>query len=248
MTSSARRDPAPAFLASMPSRYRQLFDGSAAAEHAGVVARRGPRPVHAELWRKEPGGGAIACVVAADRPGLLSFIAASLVVHGLDVEAVQAFTRDTGEAVDLFWLRRAGGIVAPVLEADVTRVSALLLELVTGRTTMEQVTARARERATSDPRGGTRVTFEENDDGGVSVLTVETYDRPGLLLAVTRALYRARVQIIASEARTDDGHVVDRFSIVELDGAPLKASRRGVLQMEVLASIDALRHRLPPTT
>jgi len=72
------------------------------------------------------------------------------------------------------------------------------------------------------------------------VLTVVTSDRPGLLLAITRALHRARVQILGSEATTKDGRVVDRFTLVELDGAPLRTSRRGVLQVEVLAAIDSL--------
>ncbi len=253
MTAAFRRDPLGVFLASMPARYRQLFDDAAAREHAAIVARR-QGPVHAELWRRLPRGRAVACVVAADRPGLLSFISAALVVHGLDVEAAQAFTRQgTGEAVDLFWLRRkrapdeAGGpppVATPVLAADLARVAALLDELVSGRTTLEEVTRRAGPGEPTDPRerGSTRVTFEARPDGTVTQLTVETFDRPGLLLSVTQALYRARVQIIASEARTDGHHVVDRFSIVELDGAPLRAARRGVLQMEVLAAIDALQH------
>jgi [protein-PII] uridylyltransferase len=241
MASAARRDADSTFLESMPARYRELFDGVAAREHQGIVERRGENPVHAELWKRLPRGRAIACVVAADRPGLLSFIAASLVVSGMDVESAQAFTRETtGEAVDLFWLRREGAPPSPVLEADVARMSALLRELVSGRTTIDAITARTRAAAPSD--APTRVTFEETADGGVAVLTVETFDRPGLLLAVTRALYRARVQIIASEARSDGGRVIDRFSIVELDGAPLRASRRGLLQVEVLTAIDALRH------
>jgi [protein-PII] uridylyltransferase len=243
MPSAARREPTSTFLASMPVRYRTLFDSTSAREHAAIVERRGDSPVHAELWKRLPRGRAVACVVAADRPGLLSCIAASLVVHGLDVEAAQAFTRETtGEAIDLFWLRRDAALPSPVLEADIDRVSAQLRELVTGRTTIDALTSRMRARPAATSGTGTHVRFEETDDGGVAVLTVETFDRPGLLLGVTRALHRARVQIIASEATTDRGRVVDRFSIVELDGAPLRASRRGLLQMEVLGAIDALRH------
>jgi [protein-PII] uridylyltransferase len=250
MPAASRRDPIEGFLASMPPRYRELFDGDEVREHAAIVSRRGDSPIHMELWRRLPRGGAIACVVADDRPGLLSFISAALVVHGMDVEAAQAFMREgTGEAVDLFWLKRdlsdaGGAFAAPVLEADVARAGDLLRDLVIGKTTLDEVTARARARPTPPRETTTRVTFEGNTDGSVSVLTVETFDRPGLLLAVTRALYRARVQIIGSEAKTDGGRVVDRFSIVELDGAPLRPSRRGLLQVEVLSAIDALRHGL----
>jgi len=232
-----------AFSASMPERYRDLFDASAIREHAAIVGRRGDAPVHVELWRRQPRGGAIACVVADDRPGLLSLISAALVVNGMDVVAAQAFTRARGgeapEAVDLFWLRRDGGLPSPVLAGDVARVARTLHQLVTGDATVEDVIRRARTQRASPAPGATRVTFDDAE-AGLSVLTVETFDRPGLLLAITRALHRARVQIVASEAATQDGRIVDRFTVVELDGAPVRPTRRGVLQMEVLAAIEAV--------
>jgi len=244
MHATSRRGAAAAFLATMPPRYRDLYEGAAAREHATIVARRAGSPAHVELWRKLPRGGGIACVVADDRPGLLSFISAALVVSGMDVEAAQVFTRgaDEPEAVDLFWLRREGAANAPVLEADMARIAAVLQELVTGRASIEEVSRRARAQAMTPGRAQTRVTFDSPKGTGVSVLTVETFDRPGLLLAITRALYRARVQIIASEATSETGRVVDRFSLVELDGAPLRPSRMGVLQVEVLAAVDALTY------
>jgi UTP:GlnB (protein PII) uridylyltransferase len=61
-----------------------------------------------------------------------------------------------------------------------------------------------------------------------------------LLLSIAHALFRAHVQIVDSEATTRDGHVVDRFTIAELDGSPVSRQKRGVVQMEVLAAIDAL--------
>lgn len=228
----------------MPARYQELFDAASAREHAAIAQRRGSAPVHVELWRRLSRGGAIAVVVANDLPGLLSFISAALVVHGMDVESAQAFTRTpSGEAFDLFWLRRDAGLPSPVLDVDLARVGIALRDLVTGKTTLEEVTRRAAAPPPPGREAHTRVAFEETPDGGVAVLTVETHDRPGLLLAVTRALHRARVQIVASEAHTDHGRVVDRFSIVELDGAPLRPNRRGVLQMEVLTAIDSLWHR-----
>ena len=93
------------------------------------------------------------------------------------------------------------------------------------------------------PGASTNVTFDEDDDEGLVVLTVETFDRPGLLLAITLALFRANVQIIASDAVTRAGRVVDRFSIVELDGSPIRRNRRGVVQIEVLEAIHALSRR-----
>ena len=130
MHAARRRDSVSDFLDSMPWRYREVFDGPSAREHAAIVARRAGSPAHVELRRRLPRDGAVVCV-AAD-------------------------------------------------------------------------------------------------------------DCPGLLLAITRALHRARVQILGSDATTKDGRVVDSFTLVELDGAPLRSSRRGVLQVEVLAAVDSL--------
>jgi [protein-PII] uridylyltransferase len=247
MSAATRRDPLSAFLDSMPPRYRQQpFDGGAVREHAAIVSRRDGAPAHAEIWKRLPRGGAVVCIVADDRPGLLSFISAALVVNRLDVEAAQAYTRaEHDEAVDFFWVQRAveqgaAGATSPVLDADVARVAEVLRGLVTGALTVDEVAASARENRARPAGATTHVRFDQTSDTGLSVLTVETTDRPGLLLAITRALHRARVQIVASEATTKDGRVVDRFTLVELDGAPLRVTRRGVLQVEVLAAVDSL--------
>src|SRR5258708_29293606 len=76
---------AEAFSASMPPRYRVLFAPRTIRKHAGICHRRARRPAHAEVWRTLADGSAAMCVVADDRPGLLSAIAAALVSHHLDV-------------------------------------------------------------------------------------------------------------------------------------------------------------------
>jgi [protein-PII] uridylyltransferase len=255
MRASFPLDPTSAFRASMSERYRQAFDDAAIREHAAIVSRRGDsqsRDAHVEIWRQLPKGVGVLCVVADDRPGLLSFVCASLVVHKMDVLSAQAYTRRLadgagggGEAVDFLWVRRDADAdhSMPVLEADVERISGVLRQLITGELSIESVVERARSSRPVPPGAATNVTFDEDDDEGLVVLTVETFDRPGLLLAITLALFRANVQIIASDAVTRAGRVVDRFSIVEVDGSPIRRSRRGVVQIEVLEAIHALSRR-----
>jgi [protein-PII] uridylyltransferase len=246
MRATFPRDPTSAFRASMPERYGQAFDDATARQHAEIVARRGSSPVHVEIWQQLPKGVTVLCVVADDRPGLLSFISASLAIHRLDVVSAQAYTRRLpdggGEAVDLLWLRRDAGSdhPMPLLDADVARVSEVLRQLVTGEISIESVVERTRSSRKVPPGASTHVKFDEDEDEGLVVLTVETFDRPGLLLAVTLALYRANVQIISSEAGTRAGRVFDRFAISEVDGTPIRRNRRGIVQIEVLGAIDAL--------
>jgi [protein-PII] uridylyltransferase len=239
------------FQASMPERYRAEFDAKAIREHAAIVARRIGAPVHVELWKPLAKGGAVVCVVADDRPGLLSLISASLVAHLMDVVSAQAYTRvdpetGRGEAVDFLWLQRdAAALPAPVRQADVARIADVLRALVLGETTIERVVRQVRALRPAPPGASTRVTFDDATEGGLAVLTVETFDRPGLLLTISQALYRAGVQIVATDASTRGGRVVDRFSIAEIDGAPIRPPRRGVVQMEVLSAVEALAHGLP---
>jgi UTP:GlnB (protein PII) uridylyltransferase len=235
-----------AFVASMPDRYRDAFDVSDAREHAAIVFRRGGAPVHLEIWRRIPQGGAILCVAGDDRPGLLCFISAALLAHQMDVVAAKVFTRSArtpgggAEAVDFFWVRRDAALAMPVLRADILRIGDVLGALVRGELTVESV-AHQSWASRPAPRGAyTRATFDDGAGEGLAELTVQTFDRPGLLLSITQALFRAQVQIIASEATTRDGCVVDRFTIAELDGSPVTRQKRGVVQMEVLSAIDAL--------
>ncbi len=232
----------------MPGRYREIFDVAAARQHAAIVARRAGTPAHAEIWKRLPSGRAVLCVVADDRPGLLSFISAALVVHALDVVAAQVYTRPTSEgaeAVDFFWLRRDGPQQSPILEVDAPGITTVLRGLVTGELTIDTITRETGARPTPPPGASTRVIFEDSADTGLAVLTVETFDRPGLLLAITQALSRARVQIVSSEVTSRESCVVDRFTLVEFDGAPLRAQRKGILRVEVLAAIDAVARGEP---
>lgn len=241
-----RSDPAVAlFEGSMPDRYRANFDGEAVQDHAAIVARRAGFLVHLEIWQQLPDGGAVLCVVADDRAGLLSLISASLVVHDIDIVTVKAYTRihpGTGraEAVDFLWVRRQ---VAPALrfeQADVARIGSVLASLVGGEATVESVLRHDRLPLRAQPSTAARVTFEGTADDGHDILTVETADRPGLLLTITGALYRAGVQIVASDATTRDGRIADRFSLVERDGRPISEPRRRVVQKEVQSAIESL--------
>jgi [protein-PII] uridylyltransferase len=249
MRASFPLDPTPAFRASMPERYLKAFDRMAVGEHAAIVARRAGAPVHVEMWRsqKQTDEVRVLCVVADDRPGLLSSICAALVIQGMDILSAQAYTRavpgaaGAAEAVDFLWVRREQADKgAAIHDADIQAITDLLLLLIKGEVSIESAVERARSSRTVPPGASTRVIFDEDGDASLAVLTVETFDRPGLLLAITRALFRADVQIIASDAVTRGGTVVDRFTVVEPDGSPIRRSRRGIVQIEVLGAIDAL--------
>jgi len=219
-----------AFVASMPSRYGLLFDPRTIRRHAAISYRRGARPAHAELWRSLPDGSAALAVIAEDRPGLLSAIAAALVLHRLDVITALVFSRvvteGNVEAVDLVWVRRASPTDAAAIDADeADSIGEVLSAILSGSISVAQI---ASQTAASIPQGDAHVVvrFEPIDNDGMAALFVEAPDRPGMLLAITLELFQHGAQIVRSLVRTADGRAFNRFELVEFSGGALSLERR----------------------
>jgi len=225
-----------AFVSSMPPEYRASFDEEAHRAHAAIVARRDRRLAHVEIWRELSERVVVICVVADDAPGLLSRISAALVATEIDVVSAHAYgrARDDGsiEAVDFLWIRRMprGGAVAPIRARDIVAVAEAIERALKG-----EIAAPAPPVPNA---GSARIRFETDTKRGVTILTVEAVDRPGLLLAVTQALFRAGIQIVGLRATTERGCAVDRFQLAEADGKPLRGSRLLELQSAILTALD----------
>lgn len=223
------------FVASMPAEYRSSFGDRAAEAHAAIAAARGRRAAHVARWDGDRDDSVAICVVADDAPGLLSRISEALVAHEIDVVVAEAYCRqrDDGkvEAVDLLWIHRAS---APLVARDIDAIGEMLDALVRGDARFDAVPAHT-PRA---PRGGARIRFDRDPDTGAIVLTVEAADRPGLLLAITKTIFLARLQIVALHARSERKRAVDRFHLAELDGGSLDLERLLELQSAILAAID----------
>jgi UTP:GlnB (protein PII) uridylyltransferase len=226
-----------AFAESLPADYRARYSPAQIAAHAHAAAQRQPGRVSARLFPWNDGRTRALCVIAEDRPGLLSLISAALSERGYDVDSAEAYTRAaTGrdgrqEAVDLFWLRDSASRID---ETEADAFAAVLEEILAGRP------AQPRKVAHGGPRSGqgTTVRFLEDASGQLAVLEVDTDDRSGLLLSITRALYEQRVQIVGSRISTVDGRVHDSFTIVELDGRPIATSRRLSIQVAVISAVE----------
>lgn len=216
----------------MPPEYREAFDAEAKRAHEAIVRRRGARSTHVEVWRELDERIVAICVVADDKPGLLSRISAAMVGERFDVVSAHAYcrAREDGaiEAVDLLWIRRLGA-PSPIRAEDVDALREAI-DRASASATVPSVPA--------PPASGARVRFETDEKEGATILTVEAVDRPGLLLAVTQALFRAGVQIIGLRATTERGSAVDRFKLADAGGKPLRRERLFELQIAILGAIE----------
>jgi [protein-PII] uridylyltransferase len=232
------------FVTSLPNTYRAAFDVQAIAAHARLARDRGSLLAHIGAFTSSRAPGTPVCVIADDRPGLLATISAAIVMCGLDVVYAEAHTRrlpsGKAEAVDVFFLRHAlpEQRNVRVSRQEIAALEETLIGLLEGRIDPRGATPPS---STHSPRSndfGTVVRFIESNDGVLGTLEVETGDRSGLLLALSRALFEQHVQIVESELKTVDDRVYDRFTVVELDGKPISSDRRLQIQVAVLSAIE----------
>ena len=233
------------FAGTLPDAYRASFSWPTVREHTALSASRVPgMPAVGPCSAPRLPGTAL-CVIADDRPGLLAAISAAFVKENLDIIAAEAYTRilpnHQREALDVFWVQRLGGDDPrrPLTEGDTKRLQQTLAAMLD-----DQLQPFNRVSSMPPARSGgaaeANVRFVEDKDGQLSWLEVETDDRAGLLLALSRALFEQKVQIVSSHVRTDAGKVRDKFAITELNDDPIGNDRRLQVQVAVLSAIQRI--------
>lgn len=231
------------FAASLPESYRANFDASAISTHARIARERESAPASVGAFFSNRVPGAALCVVADDRPGLLATISAALVLCGLDVIEAEAYTRRVpgkhDEAVDIFWVRHEDSTrpSTRLTHDETVQLCQTLIGLIEGKLERKKADTSSRLSATPAAKE-TVVRFLEGEDGTFATLEVETFDRSGLLLSLSQALFAQRVQIVGSQVKTRGGRVYDRFHIVEFDNKPISPARRLEIQVAILSAID----------
>jgi len=235
------------FVTTMPAAYEHLYNAGEIAEHAAIVARRGTRSVHAEMWQssKQP----LLCVVAEDRPGLLALVTDALLAQGMAIQSARAFCRQVGrdrvEAVDFLELRALGGLNDAGAQLDEERLPDFvqsLSELIAddmARLGPQSATSLLPSKAAPT----TRVYFErESPADGRYLLVVDAPDSDGLLHAIGSALHTQGMRILACEIRTVSGRALDRFEVEPASQRFLRDSELCDIQVAVL---EALRPVCP---
>ena len=231
------------FEATMPADYREAFGEDARRAHASIVARRGAAKTHVEIWRELPERIVALCIVADDQPGLFARIGVALVSERFDVVTAHAYVRHRAdgraEAVDVLFVRRMAGRDGGRRIVRAQDIVALrdAIDVATNDYGHSGINAIVHEPAPETAGTATRVKFDQDKDGGTT-LTVEAVDRPGLLLAVTEALFRAGIHIVGLRATTEQGCAIDTFKLAEADGRPLPSDRTFALQVAILEALD----------
>jgi UTP:GlnB (protein PII) uridylyltransferase len=230
----------------MPPAYAASFTARDVEEHAKVVTRRGNELSHVEVVGGKNSGRTLVCLVADDRPGLLSIVTDALLAQGLSVRSAHIYCRirrdQRLEAVDFFELAASERLhdQRELDTADVASFAVTLRQMLAEQLPLEVDLATPPSLAAER----IRVYFElDAVRRGEHVLVVQTPDFAGLLFTVTSALYAQHTRVISAEIRTLDGLAEDRFELSSVGAEPFTPERLCDIQLAVYVALVAARSR-----
>jgi hypothetical protein len=98
-----------------------------------------------------------------------------------------------------------------------------------------------------DTASSVRVRFIQSNRGILSLLEIDTPRRSdSYMRQVDKALFDLRVQVVGAESQLSPTRRLERLSVVEFDGAPIRSVRQLEIQVEVLRALDSARPRSAP--
>jgi len=201
-------------------------------EHARLAARAA-----GDVLVEEQDDGRL-LVVAPDRPGFLASVVGLLALHGQSVRSAQAWSSDTGAAVDEFELEAVFDRTP-----DWPRFAGELREVLAGGRSLDapiEQRARTYERRPAAARPAEPLVLVHDDASEhATVVEVRAADAVGLLYRVTRVISGLGLDIRHARVATLGHEAVDTFYLRDAAGGQLSDEQAGQLRETVLAELNA---------
>ena len=205
-------------LSQVPSEILKHYSMEKELAHNPVCFKA--EPVEGEMWQTT--------VITRDRPGLFALITGVLWTRGLNILSADIYTREPGVACDILRVERIPDPLHPdelwtKVESDLVRVladSAYLDEILENRRKPSVL------HAYSHPRKDDKVVIDEDASDFYTLIEVYTWDRPGVLHTITRALFELGINIQLAKISTPGAQVVDIFYVTDLSSEKLMRYER----------------------
>jgi [protein-PII] uridylyltransferase len=219
----------------LPERYLRATGAELMARHFHLIAARGGAPVVLDWRDLEDGHCTELTVTADDRPGFLAKVAGTLTANGINILAVDLFSREDGVVLDTFRVSEHSGH-RPVKASRRPKVEADLAAAVSGTLDVEGAVERwlARNppkvrRAWGRAARGPSVRFDNEASAAATVVDVRAQDRPGLAFTLADTLARLGLNITFAKIATDRALALDVFYVT---GGGLKLSPEALPRIE----------------
>ncbi len=170
--------------------------------------------------REMEGGMWQVTLATGDRPGLFSLITGVLWARGLNIFSADIFTRESGIALDIILVEK---IPDPLRAKELwDKVRGELTEVLQDAGHLDRILAGKRKptllKAREVPRKDDQVIINEDASDFYTIIEVYTWDRPGVLHAITRTLFQLELTIQLAKISTPGAQVADVFYVTDLSG------------------------------
>jgi [protein-PII] uridylyltransferase len=231
-------------FALLPERYLRATDAAHLASHFRLVRSRGARAAAFEWADRGDGRGTDLTVTAEDRPGLLSLLAGTLTVHGLDILGADVFARNDGLVLDTLRVAERPG-QRPLRPERRVRLEAVLHDAVSGALEVADAVERwrAQNRRTRKPGGRAArhpsVRFDQEASAVATVVEVKAPDQPGLVYRLARALADEQIDITSARIATAKALALDVFYVRDAQGRKLDPETMARVEGALLKALGA---------
>lgn len=162
-------------------------------------------------------------VATQDRPGLFAMLTGVLWVRGLNILSADIFTRQSGIALDVLMVER---LPDPLHSTELCRkIEKDLTESLKDRSYLNELLAGKRKPSILQqkalPRKEDRILIDEEASDFYTIIEVYTWDRPGILHAISNALYELAISIQLAKISTPGAQVADVFYVTDMSGNKL---------------------------
>ena len=200
------------FVLRMPRSYFLSLPPAQIAVHYSTIAPDlGRNDVRTASGPGSRSGTYELLVVAADRSGLLSWIAGALSLAGLSILTAQVFTTEDGAAVDLFEVQ--GAFEPEIGEERWREFRSLLRKAIDGRVSLEHRMTEKRRHYPQRTDTPVTVTVDNQASDFFTVIEVGAPDRLGLLYDITRTLSELELDVHLAKVATYTDRVIDAFYV-----------------------------------
>jgi len=165
-------------------------------------------------------------VATHDRPGLFAIFAGVLWLCGLNILSADIFTRESGIALDVLLVERLPDPLHP--QELWEKIERDLIRALDDRVYLDELLAEKRKPSLLQqkclPRKEDKVIVDEEASDFYTIIEVYTWDRPGVLYAISHTLYELDLSIQLAKISTPGAQVADIFYVTDLSGSKLMDS------------------------
>ena len=175
-------------------------------------------------------------IYAADHPGLFSQISGAMALSGANIVEAKITTLNNGKGLDSFLIQDSKGSGFSRRDKKMARLSVLINKALAGELFIASELSKRQSQLnqTSVFTVEPRVIIDNKASNRYTVIEVNGRDRPGLLFALSEALYRLSLQVYSAKISTFGEQVVDVFYLQDLFGTKIDQSGKIEQITEVL--------------